>query len=347
MKHLLFLTPGFAADENDSRCIPPLQLYAQKLQEQGLFKITILALNYPYRCEQFDWHGISVYVCHKKGGLQKVRTWKQAFTWLKKINREHPIDGIHSFWLHDVALLGHYFGKYLKVPHWVTMMGQDVRPSNKYLRFLPLKKMQLIALSEFHAKRFERTMGLVAQNIIPWGIDPSNFQFDCSRSYRYDIIGVGNLISLKNYALFIRLLARLKKQFPDLKAVLIGDGPERKALEEQANTAGLKDNLQFLGYISREEVLQQMATSRVFLHTSTFESFGYVLIEAMASGQTVVSTPVGMAMSSDFCHTGETEEELFEQLSVRLSASEKQKPVFPYLIDDTVDQYLSIYKSDL
>jgi len=347
MKHLLLLTPGFAADENDSRCIPPLQLYARKLQERGLFKITILALNYPYRCEQFDWHGISVYACHKKGALQKVRVWKQAFSWLKKINREDPIDGVHSFWLHDVALLGHYFGAYLKVPHWTTMMGQDVRPANKYLRFLPLKKMQLIALTEFHAQQFKQTTGLAAQHLIPWGLDPSNFKFDIMPPKRFDIIGVGNLIELKNYALFIRLLARLRKQFPKLKAALIGDGPQRKALEEQANTNGLKDHLDFLGYVQREEVLKHMGASRIFLHTSTFESFGYVLLEAMASGQTVISTPVGMAMSSDFCHTGKNEEELFEQLFKHLSATEKRNPSFPHLIEDTLKSYLTIYNNSL
>lgn len=64
---VLWITPGFASDESDSTCIPPLQDLARALQEQNI-ELTIIALDYPFNRKEYHWHGIRVYAL---GGANK------------------------------------------------------------------------------------------------------------------------------------------------------------------------------------------------------------------------------------------------------------------------------------
>ncbi len=340
MKHILLLSPGFAADEQDSPCIPPLQLYARALHAEEGIKVSILSLHYPYTCEAKSWYGIPTYSAFQKGPFQKIRIAKQARKWIRQIHREHPLHGIHSFWLSDAALLGHWMSRALKIPHWLTLMGQDARPSNRYLSLLPVKKLQTIALSTFHNQVFLKSTGFAANHIIPWGLPAKGF----SLAKDIDILGVGNLIPLKDYALFIRLVASLKEQRPNLKAVLIGEGTEREKLEQMIKQHQLERHLKLTGAIDRAEVIKYMARSRVFLHPSTYESFGFVFLEALAQGMYIVSRPVGMAKASEQWWLAKEETGLKAALHQALELEKAVECSFPHLLSDTVQKYRRIYE---
>lgn len=341
MKHLLLLSPGFAADERDSPCIPPLQLFAQALHAEDGIKVSILSLHYPYSCESKTWNSIPTYSAFQKGPLKKIRIAWQVRKWIQQIHRQDPLHGIHSFWLSDAALFGHWMSRVLSIPHWVTLMGQDARPSNRYLSILPLQKMQTISLSTFHNQVLLKSTGVSTNHIIPWGLPPTSAN---SLAKDIDILGVGNLIPLKNYTLFIRLVASLKKQRPKMKAVLVGEGPERVMLERMIREYGLEQNLRLTGAIDRAEVLKYMARSRVFLHPSTYESFGFVFLEALAQGMYLVSRPVGIAKASEQWYLGEEEAALKTALYQALGQEKPAEPSFPHLLSDTVQKYREVYE---
>ncbi|MEM1322326.1 MAG: glycosyltransferase [Bacteroidota bacterium] len=346
MKHLLLLTPGFAADEQDSRCIPPLQLFVQQLQEQGRVKVSLISLHYPFKREAAQWRGVDVYSCYSQGPFSRLRIWWQAYRWMKKIHREEPIHLIHSFWLTDAAWLGQRMSRRLNVPHWITLMGQDVRPSNRYLRLLPPAKVNTIALSPFHHQRLLKTTSQPAKALIPWGIAAA----DCpapKATKTIDLLGVGNLIGLKDYATFIRLLDRLREQHPHLRACIVGDGPLRTSLQQQAKAADLEEHLQFTGYLPRAKVLDLMAQSRVLLHPSTFESFGYIFLEALACGMSVVSRPVGIAEAGSRWRLADDEQGLYTALLEALAEAPHQDPVFPHPIEATMQAYHELYDQSI
>lgn len=296
-KHILILIPGFASDETDSSCIPPVQdfLKAYKsIYEKDI--ITIISFQYPYTKNKNSWHGINVW---NAGGrnkkLLKPFVWQRVKRYFKLIHEKEKVSIIHAFWLGECAYIGKQLADQYQIPFFITLMGQDVLKKNKYLSKSLFKNTPTIALSKNHAEIYYANSGKKATTLIPWGINLNEKKHE---KKIYDIIGVGSLNKLKNYNLFINLIHEIRKIKPDMKALLIGDGDEKIALEQQIKRLELDKNITLLGQIKREEVLEFMNKSKILLHTSSYESFGYVFVEALSRGNIIVSLNVGCATPS-------------------------------------------------
>ena len=100
-----------------------------------------------------------------------------------------------------------------------------------------------------------------------------------------DVACVANFFPVKNLALVIEIARAL----PEVNFVLIGDGPQRPALESVCLKDELK-NVRFTGRLSAHEISQQLQASRVFLSTSISEGTPTALLEAMACGLPVVTS---------------------------------------------------------
>ncbi len=88
----------------------------------------------------------------------------------------------------------------------------------------------------------------------------------------------------------ITIFANVRKAMP-AKLLMVGDGPERHAAEEQARTLGIEEDIRFLG--KQEQMEDILAVSDVFLLPSEYESFGLAALEAMAARAVVISTNAG------------------------------------------------------
>jgi glycosyltransferase involved in cell wall biosynthesis len=88
------------------------------------------------------------------------------------------------------------------------------------------------------------------------------------------------------------LLAALA-EVPDADLVLLGDGPERDALEERASALGLGERVRFLGGGDRGAVLRLFRAVDVAVLSSDWENFPHTVVEALAVGTPVVATAVG------------------------------------------------------
>lgn len=105
----------------------------------------------------------------------------------------------------------------------------------------------------------------------------------------FTIAGLGYLIHRKNYALLLEAFARAK--IPSGSRLVIGgDGPEASRLADRARALGVEDRVQFKGHTGRDRVIELMQGADLFAHPSNGESFGVVLIEAMAVGVPVLAT---------------------------------------------------------
>lgn len=136
--------------------------------------------------------------------------------------------------------------------------------------------------------------------VVPNGIDFEKIQEIKPSSYTSDIIFVGRLIKEKNVPLLLKALTIIKQDIPDVKAVVVGDGPEREYLEKLSFKLNLQDNVKFLGFLNRyEDVVALMKASKVFAFPSLREGFGIVVIEANASGLPVVTVEHEMNASKD------------------------------------------------
>lgn len=106
------------------------------------------------------------------------------------------------------------------------------------------------------------------------------------------VAAIGSLIQAKRLDRFLIALARAREHVPELKGLIVGDGPERENLEKLAGELRLvPDGLRFAG--RRSDVPALLRTVSMFALTSDHEGFPNVLLEAMASRLPVVATAVG------------------------------------------------------
>lgn len=119
-------------------------------------------------------------------------------------------------------------------------------------------------------------------------IHSSNFNVDDAI-----FVSVGNLTENKNHKLAIKALKNLVTRFKNIKLFIAGEGPERQSLERLISELGLCNHVFLLGKLPRNEVRELLWKSDFFVLPSKSETFGVVLIEAMAAGLPILSLQNG------------------------------------------------------
>lgn len=100
------------------------------------------------------------------------------------------------------------------------------------------------------------------------------------------LLAVGSLLANKNHTFLIKVAKRLKETNTHFILKIAGEGPERKNLQRQIDEEDLLQYIQLPGAVNRIENLYREAD--ILLHTALYESFGLVLVEAMACGLPVI-----------------------------------------------------------
>jgi teichuronic acid biosynthesis glycosyltransferase TuaC len=98
------------------------------------------------------------------------------------------------------------------------------------------------------------------------------------------LASVGNLIARKRHADVIEALALLSDQWPRLRYVVVGDGPERGPLTALAASRGVGDRIQWRGRLAHEAAVREARGATLFVLPSVAEAFGVSYVEAMAAG---------------------------------------------------------------
>ena len=104
---------------------------------------------------------------------------------------------------------------------------------------------------------------------------------------------ISRLVPIKNVALAVDALALLAGRYPDLVLLIVGDGPVRRSLELQVESAGLGGRVVFAGRVAHEQVPVWYRSADLFVLPSEFDNSPNVALEAMACGVPVVATDVG------------------------------------------------------
>jgi len=223
------------------------------------------------------------------------------------------------------------------------MWGQDAKKGNKYISLTRLKPDELVVFSDFMQDEFEKNYGFRPLHIITPGIDVKEFSFNNDKK-DIDIIAAGSLIPLKQYDIFVQVIGEIKKQFPLIKVVLIGDGPEKNKLQSLIKSSGLQSNITLIGELSHPEVLQWMQRTKIFLHPSSYEGFGIVCIEALYSGAEVISFVKPMHNKIENWHIVKDKEEMIQKAAEILSTSKTEyKRIVPYTIEQTVQKIAKLF----
>lgn len=345
-KTLVILTPGFPKDESDTTCLPMQQSFIRALNQKfpGL-NIIILAFQYPYFRKTYQWYGNTVisFDGRNRGGLIKLFLFRRWYAAIKKIHRTEKIHGLLSFWYAECALVGKRFADKYGVKHYCWMWGQDAKKGNKYVPFTALKPGELIAFSDSLQSEFEKNYGIRPAHVITPGVDFKEFSFHNPKK-DIDIIAAGSLIPLKQYDIFIEVIAEMKKRIPLINAVLIGEGPERNKLQSLIASLGLQPNITLTGKLPHPDVLQWMQRGKVFMHPSSYEGFGIVCIEALCAGAKVISFVKPMQTEIENWHIVTNKEEMVQTATEMLKDPNVEfKSVVPYTIEQPVQKMSQLF----
>ena len=108
-----------------------------------------------------------------------------------------------------------------------------------------------------------------------------------------NLIAVGRLVPRKGFDTVLKAMNVLRQRGLDLVLRIVGDGPERDALESLTSELDLRECVSFVGYVPRERMCHQLSNADVLVSGSVQEGFSMSMLESLASGVPVVGFEVG------------------------------------------------------
>lgn len=128
-------------------------------------------------------------------------------------------------------------------------------------------------------------------------------EFEAPKSQPIRFISIARLLHWKGLHLSLRAFAQAKLD-NNIEYIILGDGPERQALEALAQDLGIETQVKFLGALPRAETLQQLKNCYALIHPSLHDSGGLVCLEAMAAGRPVICLDTGGPATQVTAQTG-------------------------------------------
>src|SRR5215203_5896065 len=132
-------------------------------------------------------------------------------------------------------------------------------------------------------------------HLIPPGVNPSLFEGPFEDPFsgvgRPRVLFVGRLAPQKGVRALVAAAALIEN--PSARVLLVGDGPEREALEREAERIGVGDRVRFLGFFAHDRLPAAMAHADLLVLPSVYEELGTVLLEAMSAGLPIVASRTG------------------------------------------------------
>jgi glycosyltransferase involved in cell wall biosynthesis len=206
------------------------------------------------------------------------------------------IPAVSSFHTNFDQYSAHYGVGWARGPIWRYLRWFHNRTRETYV---PSRA----TIADLESRGFERLV------LWPRGVDSTLFHPDRpARARVREALGfasdevviayVSRIAAEKNIGYLVDSLARVEAERPDARFLFVGDGPEREAVEH-----AMGPHARFVGYRSGEDLADHYAAADLFAFSSLTETFGNVVLEAMASGLPVVA--LGAGGVADIVRTGE------------------------------------------
>jgi glycosyltransferase involved in cell wall biosynthesis len=151
---------------------------------------------------------------------------------------------------------------------------------------------RIIAASPHTAERLRTAVGgRIPIATVPNGIDLDTIRSTSPDAEITDLVAVGRLIGHKHVDVLLDVIAVLHSRGMHITCRIIGDGPERRTLEERARALGIGYAVDFRGNVSEQKELYALVkAAKVFVSLSAREGFGIAVLEAIACGIPVLTT---------------------------------------------------------
>ena len=224
------------------------------------------------------------------GGVKKI---------LRELYKDFKFDLIHTHHAFPSGYIGMKIAQKYKKPLVITIHGADfyeyIFRSKKLLKYI--KKVinfsnRTIVVSNDLKKVGKKELKINPNKfvVIPNGINPREI-FKAKKPLfknKKIILSVSSLIKRKAIDFNLKAISILKKSYPNIEYLIIGEGEEKRNLEKLVKDLNLQENVKFLGQLSHLKVMEYMSICDIFCLPSWNEAFGIVYAEAMANGKPVI-----------------------------------------------------------
>lgn len=249
-------------------------------------------------------HGICPYISLYKGKIRSIKQgvlfglscFKLLFASFDSIDVDH----MPFFPLYSVRIVCWLKGKKMNATwhevwgteYWKTYVGLYKGMLAGLIESVSVKLPDTIcAVSELTATRLKKQLGYSNKLVvIPNGIDLRGITSAKKSTQKSDIIFAGRLLAHKNVDVLLEAIAELKQTLPNIRAIIVGEGPEKTKLQKQVKTLHIEKNVIFLPFKDDiKDLYGLIKASKVFVLPSTREGFGLVVLEANACGIPVIT----------------------------------------------------------
>ena len=220
------------------------------------------------------------------------------------LHRTGPRDGIVEIW-NGTPYLSPLWARcpHITLVHhvhkdmWRLVLEEKLAPYGEFIerRVAPpfYRRTPIVTLSESSRRELIDYLRFRPEQIsvVPPGID-GRFTPAGPRSATPLIVAVGRLMAPKRFDELIRIVDSIRGNHPDLQLVIVGDGYERLALEEQIVDLDAGSWVRLAGHVSEEELLALYRQAWVVASASIAEGWGMTLTEAAACGAPAVATRI-------------------------------------------------------
>ncbi len=206
--------------------------------------------------------------------------------------RDQQVSHLHNHIAKSSCSVAMLMSEMTAIPFSFTLHGPDIFFAPDHWRLdKKIEKAAFVAC----ISHFCRSQGMSFSSPDQWsklhivhcGVDPSRYA-DAGASDPQKLLFVGRLAAVKGLPILFQALVNL----PDVALTVVGDGPDRASLQDQARDLGLSNRVDFVGYKSQDEVADYLKSHAIFVLPSFAEGVPVVLMEAMAAQRAVVTTRI-------------------------------------------------------
>ncbi len=222
-----------------------------------------------------------------------------ALDWAWRM-RQAPPERIHAHFATYPSTAAMLLADWLEVPFSFTCHAHDIFIQDHLLRLKIARAETVVTISNFNVEFLRARLGSLAKQpvVVHCGVNPEEFApTETARAERL-IVAVGRLDEIKGFAFLIQACAALQFRGVDFRCEIVGEGPERPALERLIAEHGLGQRVRLLGLRGQAEVRRLVGAATLFAlpsvrdRTGNMDGIPVALMEAMALGTPVVTTRV-------------------------------------------------------
>jgi glycosyltransferase involved in cell wall biosynthesis len=243
-------------------------------------------------------HGWNPGLRHATGGRVWARlTAALALRWMRGAGRPDVLHAHNALWAGEAArLIARTSGiPYVVTEHSSQVLMRETSRAQQGAAVDAWRGAAAVAAVSRPLADVVAQSGQVEAQIIPNPVDVDFFVPPTDRRGPPEsaFVTVANLNANKGVHVLLEAFAQVVPARPDASLDIVGDGPERRALEALADSLGVTERVTFHGALDRAAVRALLWKSSCFVSTSRHETFGIAIAEALATGLPVVATRSG------------------------------------------------------